>query len=124
MIERTSDADKTQLMRWMFAAVTKDPALAPMTNITQSERDKINKGTAELYGRLILVDCRTQTVAAIKNEGAEALGASGNALGQAAAHKLMSSPEGQQELSKFSDYFDKKGWEALGKEAGVKVDEK
>lgn len=123
IIGKTSDADKVELMRWMFSSVTRDPALASMTTLTQAERDKINKSTAQLYDRLILVDCRSAAIAAIKNEGIEALHESGKALGAAAATKMFSSPAGQAELEKYSDFMDKEGWQALGAEAGVKLTE-
>ena len=123
-IQKTSDADKTDLMRWMFASATRDPALASMTTLTQAQRDEINKTMAGIYNRLILVDCRAEAIAAIKNEGFQAFGESGRALGAAAANKLMSSPAGQEELSKWVEFMDKKGWEALGTEAGVKIENK
>ncbi len=124
MVEKSTDADKTQLARWMFAAMSKDPSLAKMANITQADRDKLNKGTADLFSRLMLVDCRQQAIAAVKNEGTSAFGQGGQVLGAAAAHKLMSSPEGEAELSKLDDYIDKKAWEAFGKEAGVTIKDK
>jgi hypothetical protein len=124
MVEKSTDADKTQLARWMFAAMSKDPALAKMANISQQDRDRLNKGTADLFGRLMLVDCRAQAVAALKNEGTSAFGQAGQVLGASAAHKLMSSPEGEAELNKLGDYVDKKAWEALGKEAGVTIEAK
>src|SRR6476659_3954083 len=71
-IQKTSDADKTDLMRWMFASATRDPALASMTTLTQAQRDEINKTMAGIYNRLILVDCRAEAIAAIKNEGFQA----------------------------------------------------
>jgi hypothetical protein len=124
MVEKSTDADKTQLARWMFAAMSKDPALAKMANITEADRDKLNKGTADLFSRLMLVDCRPQAIAAAKNEGTSAFGQAGQALGAAAAHKLMSSPEGEAELGKLGDYIDKKAWEAFGKEAGISIKDK
>jgi hypothetical protein len=124
MVEKSSDADKTELARWMFAAMSKDPSLAKMANISQQDRDRLNKAAADLFSRLILVDCRPQTLAALKNEGTDAFGQAGRALGGAAANKLMSSPEGQAELGKLGDYVDKKAWEALGQEAGIKINTK
>jgi hypothetical protein len=124
MVEKSSDADKTQLARWMFAAMSKDPSLANMANITQVDRDRLNKGTADLFSRLMLVDCRKQAVAALKNEGTDAFGEAGKVLGAAAAQKLMSSPEGQGELGKLSDYMDEKAWTALANEAGVTLKDK
>jgi len=124
MVEKSSDADKTELAQWMFAAMSKDPSLAKMANISQQDRDRLNKAAAGLFSRLLLVDCRAQTLAALKNEGTDAFGQAGRALGGAAANKLMSSPEGQAELGKLGDYIDKNAWEALGKEAGIKLDTK
>jgi hypothetical protein len=124
MVEKSSDADKTELAQWMFAAMSKDPSLAKMANIGQQDRDRLNKAAAGLFSRLILVDCRTQTVAALKNEGTSAFGQAGRVLGGSAAQRLMSSPEGEAELGKLDDFMDKKAWEALGQEAGIKVDAK
>jgi hypothetical protein len=124
MVEKSSDADKTELARWMFAAMSKDPSLAKMANITQQDRDKLNKETAQLFSRLMLVDCRAQTIAALKNEGTSAFGQAGRVLGGSAAQRLMSSPESEAELGKLDDFVDKKAWEALAKEAGIKVDDK
>src|SRR3954467_15964403 len=104
MVEKSSDADKTLLARWMFAAMSKDPALINMANIKQQDRDKLNKGTADLFARLMLMDCRPQAVAALKNEGSDAFGEAGRVLGQSAAQKLLSSSEGQAELGKLGDY--------------------
>lgn len=119
MVQKATDADKIQLARWMFAAMSKDPSLVDMAKISQQERDRLNKGTADLFGRLVLTECRPQAIAALKNEGGEAFGEAGRVLGQAAAQKLMSSPEGQAELGKLGDYVDEKAWAALAKEAGI-----
>src|SRR5438105_10172776 len=73
IVEKSSDADKAEMMRWMFAAFAKAPALSGMVSINQQQRDKLNKSMADIYSRLILVDCRSQAVAALKNEGENAL---------------------------------------------------
>ena len=124
MVEKTSDSDKVQLSRWMFAAMSKDPSLSSMINISQADRDKLNKATADLFGRLMLKDCRSQTLAALKNEGPSAIGQAGQVLGSAAAHKLLSSPEADAELDKMAEYGDKEGFVALAKEAGITVPDK
>ena len=124
VIQKTTDSDKTQLVRWMFGAMTRNPDLASLANISQAQRDKINKGMADIYNRLILVDCRSEAIAAIKNEGIHSLFDSGQALGGAAANKMMSGPGNEAELGKWTDYMDKSGWTALAKEAGVDVKEK
>jgi len=121
--EKISDADKTELTRWLFAAMTRDPALAPLTTLTQADRDKLNKSIADLYDRLVLVDCRVQAVAALKSEGPQIFRESGRALGTAAISKMLSSPI-QAEIKKFLELEDDKNWNALAREAGIKADEK
>lgn len=123
-VSKTSDTDRTALMRWMFSAMATDPALADLSQVNQAKRDLINKTAADLYSRLIFVDCRREAIAALKNEGAHALGEAGQVLGSTAARGLLNSPQGQAELSRFGDLTDKAKWKALGAEAGIKVDDK
>ena len=121
IVQKTTDADKLELVRWMFAAVTKDPALASMTNLKDVQRDRINTDMSHLYDRLFLTDCRKETIAALKNEGMGSLIEAGQALGGAASRQLLTSPAGQKELGEFADKMDLEAWKALGKEAGVEL---
>lgn len=124
LVGKTSESDRTILMRWMFAAMSMSPAIADLAQVNQAKLDVINKKAADLYSRLLLVDCRKETVAALKNEGAQSLGEAGQVLGATAARGLMNSPEGRAELTKFGDLADKAKWKALGEEAGVKLEDK
>ena len=124
LVAKTSEADRTILMRWFFAAMSMSPAIADLAQINQAKLDLINKNAADLYSRLLLVDCRRETVAALKNEGVESLGEAGQVLGATAARGLMNTPEGRAELSKFGDLADKTKWKALADEAGVKLEDK
>lgn len=124
LVAKTSDADRTTLMRWMFAAMSMSPAISDLAQVNQAKLDLINKKAADLYSRLLLVDCRHETVAALRNEGVQSLGEAGQVLGATAARGLMNSPEGRAELSKFGDLADKTQWKALGDEAGIKMEDK
>ena len=124
LVEKSSDADRTAFMRWMFAALTRDPALADLAQVSEARRDRINRTAADIYGRLIFLDCRPEAVAALKNEGLNALGPAGQALGGAAARRLLGSPAGQAELRKFGELTDPQKWEALVREAGISAADK
>jgi hypothetical protein len=119
VVQKTTDADRTLLVKWMFAAVTKNPALSGMASLSPADREKLNAGVANLYDRIILTDCRSQAVAALKNEGVDALGQAGQVLGGAAARQLMGSPEVSAEMGKMDSGIDKQRWKALADEAGV-----
>jgi hypothetical protein len=124
LVAKTSEADRTILMRWFFAAMSMSPSIADLAQINQAKLDLINKDAADLYSRLLLVDCRRETVAALKNEGVESLGEAGQVLGATAARGLMNTPGARAELSKFGDLEDKAKWKALAEEAGVKLEDK
>lgn len=82
-VSKTSDSDRTVLMRWM-----------DLLQINQARRDLINKTAADLYSRLIFVDCRREAIAALRNEGEHALGEAGKVFGSTAARGLLNSPRG------------------------------
>jgi hypothetical protein len=124
LVAKTSDADRIALMRMFFAAMAKDPALADLAQVPQAKLDSINKSASDLYERLIFVDCRPQAVAALKNEGPSAFNQAFEVLGGAAARGLLSSPASQAELDRFAALSDKAKWQALGKEAGVNLEDK
>ena len=56
IVQKTTDTDRTLLVKWMFAAVTRNPDLAGMASLSEADRDKLNSSTAALYDRLILSD--------------------------------------------------------------------
>lgn len=124
LVAKTSDTDRITFMRMFFAAMAADPALADLAQVPQAKLDSINKSAADLYERLIFVDCRPQAVAALKNEGASAVSQAFQVLGGAAARGLMSSPASQAELERFGALSDKAKWQALAKEAGIQIDDK
>ncbi|NUR46230.1 MAG: hypothetical protein HOP91_08780 [Sphingomonas sp.] len=119
LVTKTSEADQNVLMRWLFSAFALDPTLGPLTKITPDQRKQFTKDAAGVYNRLILVDCRAQTIAALKNESGDAIGPAFNTLGQSTAKHLFQSPAAVEELKQLGESFDAQGLKKLGKEAGV-----
>jgi hypothetical protein len=122
LVKSSTVADQTVLVQWIFATLSLNPAVKPLSSITAEQRDDLARKTSGIMQRLILSDCHTEAVAAFKYEGpAVALGASFQLLGQVAVRGLMSDPlvvAGMQQLDKFSD---KSKWVEIYKEAGVPV---
>lgn len=119
LVSSSSDADKTTLVRWMFALITLNPAVQSLSSVTDAQRQAFDKQGAELMQRLVLTDCHSQTVAAVKYEGAGAFQASFQVLGQVAAGGLMSHPAVQAGMQGLTKYIDEDKWKAVAKEAGV-----
>lgn len=121
VVSGASSTDKATLVRWMFSAISANPAVSSMVSLSQAQRDANTKAAADLMQRLLLKDCRPQAVTAIKNEGATAIETSFEVLGQVAAREMMSEPHAMAEIQRLGSYTDKVQWANLAKEAGVAV---
>jgi hypothetical protein len=69
--------------------------------------------------RLMLVDCRKQTVDALKYEGTESIGQAFGVLGQAAMRGLMSDPSVAEGMGGLGKSIDEAKFAEMLKEAGI-----
>ena len=119
LVTKSTDADRSKFMGWMFSAVSSDPELQKFTTLDRGKRDRIAKEAADVFQRLLFVDCRKEAVAALKAEGDSAVEQSFGALGRAATQQMFQSPQAQNELDSLGKNFDEKKIKALAGEAGI-----
>jgi hypothetical protein len=117
LTSKASPDDHTKLMRWMFSAMSLHPAISSMANVTPDQRAEIDKTMADLFMRLLTVDCRAEAVAAIKNEGPNAIGGAFQTLGQIAGAGLMTAPEVAAGMSGLESHLDAQKLGELAQEA-------
>ena len=120
LVENASPKDQANLVRWMFSGLSLNPSLKSMTNLTAAERDTINKSMAATFERLMMEDCRTEVIAAMKADGDAAIRVGFEVMGRRAAEQLMSDPASDAEMGKLSNYLDAPRWEAFVKEVESK----
>jgi len=113
LVGKSTMDDHVVFVQWMFAAMSRHPAVASMATVSDAQFDLANKRMAELYTRLLTVTCRDQAKAAIKNEGEFALSQSFQALGQVAGRELFINPDVLKGLSGMSKYFDRAKFDEL-----------
>jgi hypothetical protein len=118
-VVKATASDNAAIMAWMFSAIASDPKLEKYTTLDRQKRDGIAAAAGAVFQRLLLVDCRTEAVAAIKAEGRDAMTKPFGALGAAATEQMFRSPEAQTELESLDKGFDKEKLKALGREAGL-----
>lgn len=119
LVAKTSETDKTMLVRWVFASIAAADGVKDMVKISDADRTALNRQTADLFVRLITKDCRTTAITAIKNDGQEAFKNSFAVLGQIAMRGLMNDPKVNERMDEIDKYFDKKALEDFGREAGI-----
>lgn len=113
LVGKTTMDDHVVIVQWMFAAMSRHPAVAAMGTVSDSQVDAANAHMAELYTRLLTVTCRDQAKLALKYESDIALQQSFQQLGMVAGRELFIDPNVQRGMSGISKYIDVKKFEAL-----------
>lgn len=103
---KMNDADRTSVVVWLFAELSANPALKPMTNISEAQLTDARKSFAAASQRLITEDCRAQAAAALRNEGGGVLLGTLGAVAQASIGFAMRDPAVVGNMQQIGQYFD------------------
>ncbi len=121
LVKSSTADDQLALIQWIFSAMALHPAVQPFSNISAEQRNTFDLKGAQLLQRLMTVDCRAETIAAVKYEGPASIEASFSVLGEIAMRGLMSESHVTKGLEGMDSHIDKSKLEALFKEAGVQT---
>src|SRR5262249_38877401 len=103
----------------MFAELSLNPAVAPLTAIADEQRATFTRKSADYYQRLLFKDCRQQVLDGLKYEGPPAMVAGFRMIGQVAVREMMNNPNTRAGMASLTASLDKEKLVALYKEAGV-----
>jgi hypothetical protein len=113
LVEKSTAADKSMLVQWIFVAMAQHPSVKSLTRIGSEDIEKHNKATAELFAKLLTETCLDDSRKAMKFEGATAIQQSFQVLGQVAAREIFSHPDVASMMSGLDKYVDKSKFESL-----------
>ncbi|MBS0365991.1 MAG: hypothetical protein JSR67_09235 [Proteobacteria bacterium] len=113
LVNSTSAADRTVLVKWIFGVITLHPDLAAMSNVTPRQRDDISSAAGTLFQKLLLDSCRSQTQQALQNEGLQTIQYAFQVLGQAATRGLFTDPQVMQGAKDLGKYVSEEKLKAL-----------
>ncbi|GLQ91067.1 hypothetical protein [Dyella acidisoli] len=108
LVGKSTMDDHVVLVQWMFAAMSKHPAIASMANVPDDKVEAANARMAELFMRLMTVTCRDEAKAAYKNEGSFAFNQAFQALGQEAGKEIFMDPNVMKDMATMSKFVDHK----------------
>ena len=114
LVRSTTEQDKNDLMKWMFAAFASHPEVKSMASISETQREELNEKTANLMMRLLTESCRSETEQALKYEGQATIEASFQVLGSVAARGLMSHPDVINYMAGLDKYIDAEKLKSVG----------
>jgi hypothetical protein len=121
LVQKTTEADKTVFIKWVFAAMSAHPEVESMSRLTPEQRKLLTRDAGQLMGRLMTVDCRSETVAAIKADGMSVLETSFGLLGEVAMRSFMTDPKVEAGMADLTTGLDAEALADVIREAGVKV---
>ena len=119
LVRATTSGDRQTIMRTIFFAAAANPALAGLTSISAEQRHEGLRAAAAIYDRLMLDDCRAETIEVLRNDGPASLELAFQTLGQLAAREMINSPEGAAVLNQLTGLMDTARLEAMAREAGI-----
>lgn len=119
LVKSTSPTDQTDLILWIFAAMSSHPDVKPFSNISPKQRNEMDTKAAALVERLLTVDCRAEAVAALKYEGPSSMESSFSTLGQVAMRGLLSHPDVKGAIAGLYSHTDPAKFKALNDDAGI-----
>src|SRR6201999_1820595 len=106
-VQSSSTDDKTHFVDWMFAELSLNPSVAPLSSVTDEQRDAFTRKSADYYQRLLFKDCRQQSVDALKYEGTAALVTGFQIMGEVAVRELMNNAKTRAGMATLSASVDK-----------------
>ncbi|MGL4603583.1 MAG: hypothetical protein ACRCU9_05490 [Iodobacter sp.] len=107
LADNTTGKDRKDMARWVFVGMSAHPEIRSLSNVTEKDREDLDKTMAALLTKLIVKNCPSQAKTAMQSEGAAAFQAAFGAIGKLAMQELMTNPEVNSSFSRFSKYMDK-----------------
>jgi hypothetical protein len=115
----TTTDEKKKLVRWIFIIMSSHPDLSTLTKLTAADKEASNKEVGALFTTLIGERCKTEMVAALKEDGQSAFESSFSKLGESAMGDLMKNPNVSEAAAEFILSLDLNMLARVMKEGGV-----
>ena len=104
--------DRKDLARWVFTGMAAHPEIANLAHIKPADMSQVDKKMADMFVRLLTVDCKAEAKLALATQKDEAFKEAFGFLGKLAINELMSDQRVKTAFHQFSQYVDEKKFEA------------
>ncbi|MDX1443848.1 MAG: hypothetical protein R3270_08770 [Gammaproteobacteria bacterium] len=111
LVRNTTDADRTQLIKWIYIAMSQHPKVSALAEVSASDAEKANEQTAALFMDLITNRCKSEAKDAIQYDGQVAFQQSFSVLGQVAMQGIMADPGVATYMGGLDKYLDEEKFE-------------
>lgn len=106
LVESTSQRDRVELVRWMFASMSRHPAVEPIASVSDEQLEAASEEVAELFMSLLTDSCRLEAENALQFEGGSTFEGAFSVLGNVAGREIFTNPEVAEGLALLDKYVD------------------
>lgn len=106
LIDATTEADKSKMMKMMFSAMTRNPELRGLSNIDSESSEKISQDAGKVIESLLLDKCLNQTHRVMRVSGFDGVGNSFEKLHYPLFYGLLKHPDVESAAGDFVKYMD------------------
>ena len=106
LVDSTTESDRVTLIRWIVVAYLSHPNISRLAQISPEQRNSVSIENAELFERLLLLDCHEELKKAVQFEGESSIQTSFRTLGAVAAEVLATDRDVQSFMVDFVKYVD------------------
>ncbi len=115
LVTSTNKRDRTKLIKWIFRVYGDHPEVTNMIDLSDREKNVIDKDVANIFTRLLSEDCIDETKKALDYEGDNVMYNAFQILGQTAAQGFNNNPDVMKSINKFVELIDYEKLDYLGK---------
>tara|TARA_Y200000002_G_C22365481_1_gene530861 strand:+ start:48 stop:500 length:453 start_codon:yes stop_codon:yes gene_type:complete len=115
LVTSTNKRDRTKLIKWIFRVYGDHPEVTYMIDLSDREKNAIDKDVANIFTRLLSEDCIDETKKALDYEGDNVMFNAFQILGQTAAQGFTNNPDVMKSINKFVELIDYEKLDYLGK---------
>jgi len=115
LVTSTNKRDRTKLIKWIFRVYGDHPEVSYMIDLSDREKNAIDRDVANIFTRLLSEDCIDETKKALDYEGDNVMFNAFQILGQTAAQGFNNNPDVMKSINKFVELIDYEKLDYLGK---------
>jgi cytochrome c553 len=113
LARKTTERDKYQLIKWLYAGMSLHPAVSSLANVTPAQRGALSREIAVLLTDILTVRCHEEAKSALTYEGNEALTASFRFFGESAMQAFVADANVSAYMEEFATFLKDEDFAAL-----------
>ncbi|MDT0509039.1 hypothetical protein [Novosphingobium sp. MMS21-SN21R] len=112
---KSTGSDRIVFAGWFVSSMASAPQLKGLADVSPERRDELDRGLAQIFTRLITVDCKVVARPLLKPGNLQAFSSAFEVFGRLAVQELAGDPETDRAMGAFAKYINQSDFADLAK---------